>query len=87
MLKNEKKDLQAVKEKRPDGFHLEADRFKEGISLSIAGISSILDFSEQRVLVRVKKRRIEIVGTELSVTVYENRIVEITGRISGVSFL
>ncbi len=87
MQKYEKKSQREPKEKMPADFHIEADRCKEGISMSVAGVNSIVDFSEERVLLRVKKGRVEVHGASLSVTVYENKIIEITGKISGVSFL
>ena len=84
MQKKIKKD---TKEKVATGFHIEIDRSGNGLSASVAGVYSIVDFSSENVVLRVKKGRVKIVGSTLELAVYENKIVEISGKISEVSFL
>ncbi|MBE6645380.1 MAG: hypothetical protein E7612_08410 [Ruminococcaceae bacterium] len=69
------------------GFHIEADKIGNAISVSIMGVISILDFSDVCALLKMRKGRIKISGTDLSVAVYENKTVEIIGRIGTVEFL
>lgn len=74
-------------QKIPVGFHMEADKLGNKLSLSIMGALSILDFSESSALVKSRKGKIKINGEELSVAVYENKTVEIFGKICSVEFL
>ena len=69
------------------GFHMEADKIGNSLSISIMGVISILDFSEICALLKMRKGKIKISGSELSVTVYENKTVEIIGKIGMVEFL
>ena len=87
MQKNIKKEEREAKEKVSGGFHAEIDRSGRGLSLSVAGVYSILDFSEESVILRVKRGRITVLGKELEIAVYENKTVEISGKITGVNFL
>ena len=47
-------------------FHLEIDSYKRILTVSISSVSSIIDVSEERVLVRSKERRVEIIGEGLA---------------------
>ena len=87
MPKTNKNENNESKEKISGGFHIEIDRYKSGLSLTVAGVYSIVEFCEERVILRVKKGRVRISGTVLSVAVYENKIVEISGMITEVGFL
>ncbi len=87
MQKNIKNVKPEAKEKLPANFHIEIDRSKDGLSLSVAGVYSIVDFSEENVILRVKKGRVLVSGTGLSIAVYENKTVEISGRITEVKFV
>ena len=69
------------------GFHMEADKLGNCISLSIIGVISIIDFFESSALMKTRCGKIKISGAELSVAVYENKTVEIYGKISAVEFL
>ena len=71
----------------PRSFHIEIDRTASGLSISVCGVISILDFTELSALLKVRGRKIKIVGSMLNVTVYENRVAEVSGRITGVEFL
>jgi len=69
------------------GFHIEADRIKEGISVSVTGVCSILEFTEEISTLKLRRGRIRISGKGLSIAVYENKIVEISGKVCTVEFL
>lgn len=81
--KKEKRNFVAM----PSAFHIEADKTRGGISVSVSGVISIPDFTENSALIRVRGRRIKIRGKALSVAVYENRIAEIIGDVEGIDFL
>ena len=71
----------------PIYFHVEADRLPSGVSVSIMGVLSIVDFNESSAIMKMRRGKIRIIGSGLSVTVYENRTVEISGRVGAVEFL
>ena len=73
--------------KLPYGFHIEVDRVGNGLSASIMGVVSIIDFSETVAILKMRRGKIKVSGSELSVAVYENKTVEILGRICAVEFL
>ena len=87
MQKNIKKEKREAKENNSGGFHAEIDASGRGLSLSVAGVYSIMDFSEEKVILKVKRGRITVLGGELEIAVYENKTVEITGKITGVNFI
>ena len=68
-------------------IHIEIDGLGQNRSVSVHGVGSIVDFGCERALLRVGRSRILIRGSELSIAVYENKIVEIFGRVGGVEFL
>ena len=69
------------------GFHLEADKIARGVSVSVAGVISVLDFTDEVAVLRVREGRVKISGSALEITVYESKTVEIKGRVSGVELL
>ena len=68
-------------------FHLSMDRAGRGISLILSGASAIRDFSDQCALFRVRGFLVRVKGAQMSITVYENKTVELTGRIEGVEIV
>lgn len=90
MQKNIKNHGVAEAEKRKrvqSNFHMEAVRSFNGISISIYGVYSVLDFNEENVLIKLRKGKIKITGKGLKMSVYENSTIEIAGQISEVAFL
>ena len=75
------------RESLPLYFHIEADRLPSGVSVSIMGVLSIVDFNETAAIMKMRRGKIRITGTGLSVAVYENRTVEIYGKVGAVEFL
>ena len=69
------------------GFHMEADRIANMLSVSIMGVFAILDFSEACAIFKMRKGRIKICGSGLSVAVYDNKTVEIIGKVDTVEFI
>ena len=67
-------------------FHLEADRDPRGLRLRVGGVIGIADYSSERVCLKSHGARVTVTGKRLSVTVYEDKIAEIRGRVEEVSF-
>ena len=67
-------------------FHLEADKSRSGMSVSISGIIGIGDFTDETVFLRSHGGKVTVAGKRLNVSVYENKTVEISGRIEEISF-
>ena len=89
MQNEEKKNSKAGEEKRRDpiAFHLEADRILSGLSISVSSVISVIDFTKESVLLKLRRGKLRMEGTELSINVYENRIVEICGRVERIEFV
>ena len=85
--KNADGKMPEVGERLPIYFHIEADRLPTGVSVSIMGVLSIVDFNETSAVMKMRRGKIKIRGTGLSVAVYENRTVEIYGKVGAVEFL
>ena len=84
-MQNDRKNEKNYKQ-FPD-FHIEVDKVSGGISVSVGLVSSVIDISRNYVVLKLKKRKIKIVGEDLSITVYENKIADISGRVCGIEFL
>ena len=67
-------------------FHLEADKSRSGMSVSINGIIGIADFTDETVFLRSHGGKVIVSGKRLNVSVYENKTVEISGRVEEISF-
>ena len=84
--KKEKKTIQTLAS-AVSPCHISATRAREGISVSVYGVSSILEFSEESVLLDVSFSQLKICGERLNLTVYEEGRVEIVGKIRSTEFL
>ncbi len=69
------------------GFHIEADKILSKTSVSVNNVLSIVDFKEDTAILKMRKGKIKISGEELSISVYENKIVEILGKVRNIEFL
>ncbi len=67
-------------------FHITVDRAAEGFVLSVCGVNSISEFSDECVLLELSFSRLKISGERLDLTVYEQSTVEIRGKINSVEF-
>ncbi len=82
MQKNERQPLSVFSD-----FHIDIDRCARGMALTVYGARCVLDFNESECLLRVRGSKIQIAGGNLSISVYENNSIEISGKIERVSFL
>ena len=67
-------------------FHLEADRSRQGLSVVLSGIIGISDFSDNFINLKGHGGRISVRGKRLFISVYENKSVEIVGRVEEIVF-
>jgi len=67
-------------------FHLDAVRAPRGMTLIFDGIIGLEGFSLEGVELRSHAGRIYVSGKRLKVSVFENRAVEVTGRVEEIRF-
>ena len=67
-------------------FHMEARRSGTGMQILVSGIIGAKDFSAESLELLSHSGRIFIYGSRLSMMVYENGTVEVTGKIDSVRF-
>ncbi len=67
-------------------LHLELEKSGAGAVAVVAGIVSIAEYSEQSVTLMSHKGRVILCGKYLTITVLENKTVEVCGRIEEVRF-
>ncbi len=89
MQKERKKTDKKIKRETntPIGFHMEIDKGVFGMLLVVQSVKSITNVESDAIVMKVGKGRVEIRGENLEIVVYENRIVEVSGKISKVEFL
>ncbi len=63
-------------------FHIEIDRFSEGIKISAGGVNAILNISDTEARLRCEGAVIKIGGEKIEISVYENKTVEISGKVN-----
>lgn len=68
-------------------FRCEIDGGKGGMSVLFYGINSIKDFSGEEVLMRSAGFFVRLSGLGLTLSVYENKSVEIFGRVLNVELI
>lgn len=68
-------------------FHIEVDKMMITSSVCVSNVLSIVDFREDDAILKMKKGKIKISGEALSISIYENKIVEILGKIRKIEFL
>lgn len=85
-MTDENKSGRAEKLSYPSGFHLEADRSRQGLTITLSGIVGINDFSNDYIHLKGHGGRIEVLGKNLFISVYENGSVEIVGTVGEIIF-
>ncbi len=71
----------------PIGFHIEIDKTASGLSVCVNGASSVLDFCEECAVLKLHRGRLRVAGHGLSISVYENKIAEISGKVGLIEFI
>ena len=68
------------------GFYLSCERIAGGLSLMIGGIIGVSELEDGCTELLTHTGRIKVRGNELSLTSFENKSIEIKGRIEGIFF-
>ncbi len=68
----------------PSPFHVEIDRVQGGIAVLVSGVRAIRELTDTTALLRLKGGFMRINGRDVSVTVYENRTVEVIGGVMSI---
>ncbi len=71
---------------RTSPFHLEMKKSKRGAVLVVSGIMNISEYSESMIGLVSHSGRVYVSGEYLTISVLEDRVVEIYGKIEEVSF-
>ena len=90
MQKESKKNkIQVIENKTytPMGFHIEIDKIAGRVSVCVNGVSSVLDFGEECAVLKMRGGKLKISGLELAISVYENKVAEISGKVGTIEFL
>lgn len=82
--KSQKEHISA--EKINPHFRIEADGKFKNLSLSISGCVSISEFSEEKIVVFTRREEITFNGKKLKITLFEDKTVEIIGKIDSLFF-
>jgi hypothetical protein len=65
-------------------LHVEIDRTSGGIAVLVAGVRAIRELTDTTALLRLKGGYLRISGVDVTVTVYENRTVEVLGGVGRI---
>lgn len=70
----------------PAALAAEIRKSGRGAVIAISGVMNITELTDERISLSAHSGRVEIRGVSLSLSVFENRTVEISGKIEGVEF-
>ena len=74
-------------EETPRGdFYLSCERSLGGLSLLVGGIIGVSELDDGRTELLSHSGRVIVSGRGLKLTVFENKSIEIKGRIEGINF-
>ena len=82
MTRNNEKS--APPKRLPSPFHVEIDRVQCGLAVLVSGVRAIRELTDTTALLRLKGGSMRINGMGISITVYENRTVEVIGGVMGI---
>ena len=68
-------------------FHIEAESVKNGLSLFVYGVTSVRSFSKEEVHLRSGKSGVKVFGSNLSISVYDGKALEILGEVSRIELV
>ena len=87
-MQNEKKKINTKINGIPEriAFHIEIDKTDKGMSVIINGAESIIDYTENKVTLKIGKGNMIIDGVGLTLALYENKTIEIIGKIGEIRF-
>ena len=80
------KKIKAIRVPTISGFHVEIDKSHDGYSVVTSGVSRVAELSEDVVKLKCRKGVLTVKGCNLTLSLYENKTVEISGKLKGVDF-
>ena len=83
-LKSSLSDIKAVLSSATSEFNMEITRSGRGASVVISGALGIFELSDTHIGVLTHRARVGIFGSELSLLVFQGRVVEILGRVEDI---
>lgn len=66
---------------------IEIKKGERGAVISVGGVISVLELSKERISFASHRGKINVLGTSLTLGIYEERRAEVIGRITGVELL
>ena len=88
MTKGEKNDDRVLRNYSAalSTFRIEGERCSRGICMRFSGTIGINEFSEELIELKNHGGRVTVKGKRLKAVIFENRQVEVNGRIEAVEF-
>lgn len=84
MKKSSDKNIE-TKKKTPR-FHMEMEGSTSGFSLLIGGVRRIDEYSSETLMLKIAGGHMHLTGQALCLTVFENKTVEVCGKLLEVKF-
>ena len=72
--------------KKMPRFHIEMDGGLRGASLLVCGVQKIEEYSSERLTLKLSGGRMHLKGRDLHLTIFENKTVEVCGKLLEVGF-
>lgn len=69
------------------GYRIDVEGHGSFLRLSVVGVIGICELNEDTIKLFTQREALEIQGQKLSVSVFDNKVLEISGNISNLHFL
>ncbi len=88
MLQRMKKITKPIKALLAEGsdFHVEIDKSSGGLRLLASGVKRIAELSDKSLSLKCSSYTVKIKGERLSMSLYEDKSVEISGKLEVIEF-
>ena len=83
--KSKKERVREFGYKISPAFHIEADGGGGLLSVLVSGVVGIGDFSDKEIKLITKRESLKISGDGIKLSVFEQKTVEITGKVENIS--
>jgi hypothetical protein len=67
-------------------YRIEAEGNSSYSSVTVSGVHHVVNFTDEAVKINTRKDSIEFFGKNISLVIFEERTVEISGNIEGIYF-
>ncbi len=85
-MKKKKEEILVETKKKTPRFHMEVESGSLGMSVLIVAVRHIEEYSEEHIVLGIAGGHMDLKGQGLGLTVFENKTVEVCGRLSEVCF-